>query len=99
MVRYVCKQIANVTVNLTSNINTTTMWSIAWCACELFFMNMVLCLGPELRGQYMCVYARASIHLHGTHARLKEVALETAGTGVTCNAVCPGWVLTPCKRT
>jgi NAD(P)-dependent dehydrogenase (short-subunit alcohol dehydrogenase family) len=23
------------------------------------------------------------------------VALETAGSGVTCNAVCPGWVLTP----
>ena len=25
----------------------------------------------------------------------KVVALETATTGVTCNAVCPGWVLTP----
>jgi len=23
------------------------------------------------------------------------VALETATTGVTCNAICPGWVLTP----
>lgn len=23
------------------------------------------------------------------------VALETAGSGITCNAVCPGWVLTP----
>ena len=23
------------------------------------------------------------------------VALEAAGTGVTCNAICPGWVLTP----
>ncbi len=22
-------------------------------------------------------------------------ALETAGSGITCNAVCPGWVLTP----
>ena len=22
-------------------------------------------------------------------------ALETATTGVTCNAICPGWVLTP----
>ena len=27
----------------------------------------------------------------------KVVALETARTGVTCNAVCPGWVLTPCE--
>ena len=25
----------------------------------------------------------------------KVVALETAGSGVTCNAICPGWVLTP----
>jgi len=23
------------------------------------------------------------------------VALETAQTGITCNAICPGWVLTP----
>ena len=23
------------------------------------------------------------------------VALETATTGITCNAICPGWVLTP----
>ena len=23
------------------------------------------------------------------------VALETARTGITCNAICPGWVLTP----
>ena len=25
----------------------------------------------------------------------KVTALETASTGVTCNAICPGWVLTP----
>ena len=25
----------------------------------------------------------------------KAVALETATSGVTCNAICPGWVLTP----
>ncbi len=25
----------------------------------------------------------------------KVVALETAGTGVTCNTICPGWVHTP----
>ena len=23
------------------------------------------------------------------------MALELAGSGVTCNAICPGWVLTP----
>jgi 3-hydroxybutyrate dehydrogenase len=25
----------------------------------------------------------------------KAVALETAGSGITSNAICPGWVLTP----
>jgi 3-hydroxybutyrate dehydrogenase len=32
---------------------------------------------------------------HGLVGLTKVVALETAKTGVTCNAVCPGWVLTP----
>lgn len=32
---------------------------------------------------------------HGIIGMTKVVALETAGSGVTCNAVCPGWVLTP----
>ncbi|MCE2971371.1 MAG: 3-hydroxybutyrate dehydrogenase [Burkholderiales bacterium] len=32
---------------------------------------------------------------HGIVGLTKEVALETATTGVTCNAICPGWVLTP----
>ena len=32
---------------------------------------------------------------HGIVGFTKSVALETAQTGVTCNAICPGWVLTP----
>ncbi|MCQ4272867.1 3-hydroxybutyrate dehydrogenase [Pseudomonas kuykendallii] len=32
---------------------------------------------------------------HGLVGLSKSVALETATTGVTCNAICPGWVLTP----
>ena len=32
---------------------------------------------------------------HGVVGFTKSVALETATTGVTCNAICPGWVLTP----
>jgi 3-hydroxybutyrate dehydrogenase len=37
-----------------------------------------------------CVAAK-----HGLIGLTKVVALETATTGVTCNAICPGWVLTP----
>ncbi len=32
---------------------------------------------------------------HGIVGFTKVTALETAATGVTCNAICPGWVLTP----
>lgn len=32
---------------------------------------------------------------HGILGLTKVVALETATTGITCNAICPGWVLTP----
>ena len=32
---------------------------------------------------------------HGIIGLTKVTALETAQTGVTCNAICPGWVLTP----
>lgn len=32
---------------------------------------------------------------HGLIGLTRVVALETARTGVTCNAICPGWVLTP----
>jgi len=32
---------------------------------------------------------------HGLVGLTKVVALETAGQGITCNAVCPGWVRTP----
>lgn len=32
---------------------------------------------------------------HGIVGATKVVALECAQTGITCNSICPGWVLTP----
>ena len=32
---------------------------------------------------------------HGVVGLTKVVGLETATTGITCNAICPGWVRTP----
>jgi 3-hydroxybutyrate dehydrogenase len=32
---------------------------------------------------------------HGIIGFTKVTALETANSGITCNAICPGWVLTP----
>lgn len=39
-----------------------------------------------------CAYVAAK---HGIVGMTKSVALEVAGSGITCNAICPGWVLTP----
>jgi 3-hydroxybutyrate dehydrogenase len=35
---------------------------------------------------------------HGLVGLTKVVAIETANDGITCNAICPGWVLTPLVR-
>jgi len=32
---------------------------------------------------------------HGIIGLTKVVAIETANEGITCNAICPGWVMTP----
>jgi 3-hydroxybutyrate dehydrogenase len=32
---------------------------------------------------------------HGVVGLTKTAAIEVAGAGITCNAICPGWVLTP----
>ena len=36
---------------------------------------------------------------HGVIGLTKVVALETAREAITCNAICPGWVLTPLVQT
>jgi 3-hydroxybutyrate dehydrogenase len=39
-----------------------------------------------------CAYVAAK---HGIVGLSKVVGLETAQQGITCNAICPGWVMTP----
>ncbi|MDR5652930.1 3-hydroxybutyrate dehydrogenase [Ruixingdingia sedimenti] len=41
---------------------------------------------------YKAAYVAAK---HGVVGLTKTVALECAGQGITCNAICPGYVLTP----
>jgi len=41
---------------------------------------------------YKSAYVAAK---HGVIGLTKTIGLETAGQGVTCNAICPGYVLTP----
>lgn len=54
-------------------------------------VNIASVLG--LRGApYKPAYVAAK---HGIVGLTKSVALEAAGRGVTCNAVCPSWVRTP----
>lgn len=50
----------------------------------------------SVHGLVASVYKSAYVSAkHGLVGLTKTVALETAGTGVTCNAICPGWVKTP----
>ncbi|MGB0968719.1 MAG: 3-hydroxybutyrate dehydrogenase [Halocynthiibacter sp.] len=41
---------------------------------------------------YKSAYVAAK---HGVIGLTKTIGLETAGQGITCNAICPGYVLTP----
>ena len=43
----------------------------------------------------MCIRDSYVAAKHGVVGLTKVTALETARTGITCNALCPGFVLTP----
>src|SRR4051795_535185 len=54
-------------------------------------INIASAHGPVASAQTSAYVASK----HGIVGLTKVVALELATTGVTCNAICPGWVLTP----
>jgi 3-hydroxybutyrate dehydrogenase len=79
-------------INLTSAFHTTRA-ALPSMRCNKFgrIINIASAHGL-VASPFKAAYVAAK---HGIVGLTKAVALETATTGVTCNAICPGWVLTP----
>ncbi len=83
---------AIIAINLTSAFHTTAaalpmMRKAGWGRILNISSAHGLTASP-----YKSAYVAAK---HGVVGLSKTTALETAGEGITCNAICPGYVLTP----
>lgn len=83
---------AIIAINLTSAFHTTAaalpmMRQAGWGRIVNIASAHGLTASP-----YKSAYVAAK---HGVVGLSKTTALETAGQGITCNAICPGYVLTP----
>ena len=83
---------AIIAINLSSAFHTTAaalpgMYAAGWGRVINIASAHGLTASP-----YKAAYVAAK---HGVVGLTKTVALEAAGRGVTCNAICPGYVLTP----
>ncbi len=83
---------AIVAINMSSAFHTTAaalpgMYKAGWGRVINIASAHGLTASP-----YKAAYVAAK---HGVVGLTKTTALEAAGTGVTCNAICPGYVLTP----
>ncbi|MFD1196135.1 3-hydroxybutyrate dehydrogenase [Seohaeicola saemankumensis] len=83
---------AIIAINLTSAFHTTAaalplMRKAGWGRIVNIASAHGLTASP-----YKSAYIAAK---HGVVGLSKTTALETAGQGITCNAICPGYVLTP----
>ena len=83
---------AIIAINLSSAFHTTAaalpgMYAAGWGR----VINVASAHGLTA-SPYKAAYVAAK---HGVVGLTKTTALEAAGKGVTCNAICPGYVLTP----
>ncbi|GAB3187920.1 3-hydroxybutyrate dehydrogenase [Hydrogenophaga aquatica] len=83
---------AIISINLSSAFHTTRLALPAMKASNWGRIINVASVHGLVASAQKSAYVAAK---HGVVGLTKVTALETATTGVTCNAICPGWVLTP----
>lgn len=83
---------AIIAINLTSAFHTTRLALPAMRAANWGRIINIASVHGLVASTHKAAYVAAK---HGLVGLTKVTALETATTGVTCNAICPGWVLTP----
>ena len=83
---------AIIAINLTSAFHTTRLAMPAMREADWGRVINIASAHGLVASAQKSAYVAAK---HGIVGFTKSVALETATTGVTCNAICPGWVLTP----
>jgi 3-hydroxybutyrate dehydrogenase len=83
---------AIIAINLTSAFHTTRLAIPAMRKANWGRIVNIASAHGLVASEEKSAYVAAK---HGLLGLTKTVALETATTGVTCNAICPGWVLTP----
>jgi 3-hydroxybutyrate dehydrogenase len=83
---------AIIAINLTSAFHTTRLALPAMRAADWGRIINVASTHGLVASVEKSAYVASK---HGIVGLTKVTALENATTGVTCNAICPGWVLTP----
>jgi 3-hydroxybutyrate dehydrogenase len=83
---------AIIAINLTSAFHTTRLALPAMRKANWGRIINVASVHGLVASAQKSAYVAAK---HGIVGLTKVTALETATTGITCNAICPGWVLTP----